>query len=146
MSCASLGKWISLLYRYGQIYIYKELEPYNIGKGQFLFLVTLYTKDGLSQEELAQTLNIDKGTTARAVDKLEKAGYLQRNPKKANLRTNEIFLTQKAKAFKPQLFFILKKWTDILSTGMENREIEKAFSIIEKMTENATDYIAKYRE
>ena len=145
MSSASLGKWISLLYRYGQIYIYKELEPYNIGKGQFLFLVTLYKKEGLSQDELAQTLNIDKGTTARAVEKLEKSGYLYRKPKKMNLRTNEIYLTQKAKDFEPQLYSILKRWTDILSTGMAESEIEKAFCILAKMTENATDYITKYR-
>lgn len=145
MSSTSLGKWVSLLYRYGQIYIHKELEPYNVGKGQFLFLVTLYKKEGLSQEELAQTLNIDKGTTARAVKKLEKNGYLYRKPKVKNLRSNEIFLTKKAKDFEPQLYSILKKWTDVLSTGMSECEIEKAFNILAKMTENATDYITKYR-
>ncbi|KUO60141.1 MAG: hypothetical protein APF84_00090 [Gracilibacter sp. BRH_c7a] len=145
MSSASLGKWISLLYRYGQIYISKELEPYSIGRGQFLFLLTLYSQEGLSQEELAQTLNIDKGTTARAVEKLEKNGYLYRKPRIQNLRTNEVFLTQKAKDFEPLLYSILKKWTDILSTGMSEYEIEKTFIILEKMNENATNYITKYR-
>jgi len=145
VSSASLGKWISLLYRYGQIYISKELEPYSIGRGQFLFLLTLYSQEGLSQEELAQTLNIDKGTTARAVEKLEKNGYLYRKPRIQNLRTNEVFLTQKAKDFEPLLYSILKKWTDILSTGMSEYEIEKTFIILEKMNENATNYITKYR-
>ncbi|RYD03588.1 hypothetical protein N752_19465 [Desulforamulus aquiferis] len=33
---------------------------YGIGKGQFLFLIVLYERDGLLQEEIAQCLNIDK--------------------------------------------------------------------------------------
>lgn len=145
LSSTSLGKWISLLYRYGQIYVTKELEPYNIGKGQFLFLISLYCNDGLSQEDLAQNLNIDKGTTARALNKLEKNGYIYRKPNKSNLRANQIFLTQKAKDFEPQLFAILQKWTDTLSTGMTESEIEIAFNLLTKMTENATTYINKYR-
>ncbi len=145
LRCLSIGKCISLLYRYSQIYLTKELEPYGIGKGQFLFLFVLYKKDGLSQEELSQILNMDKGTTARAIDKLEKSGYVTKKSYEKDLRINHIFLTEKAKKFEPQLYSILKNWTDILSTGMEKDEVEKTFNSLAKMTENATKHIAKYR-
>ncbi len=143
MSNLYLGKWISLLYRYGQIYMTKELEPFNIGKGQFLFLIALYHEDGLLQEELADCLNIDKGTTARAIAKLEQFGYVTRRPKQKDLRSNQVFLTQQAQDFKPHLYSILEKWTGILSDGMSIEEIEKAFSLLEKMALNATNYIDK---
>lgn len=141
MTNIAVGKWISLLYRYGHIYITKELEPYEIGKGQFLFLLTLYHEDGLLQEELASYLNINKSTTARALCKLEKAGYVIRKPKEQDLRSNQIFLTQQAKDFKPTLFSILDRWNNVLCTSMTQEEIEMAFSLLTRMTHNATDYI-----
>ncbi len=146
MSSTNLGKWISLLYRYGQIYIFRELEPYNIGKGQFLFLLTLFKNDGLSQEELARSIKIDKGTTARAISKLEKSGYIYKKQNENDMRANQIFLTQKGKDFKPVLFSILDDWTAILSKGMTNHELEEVFRVLTRMTENATEYICKARK
>jgi DNA-binding MarR family transcriptional regulator len=145
MSNISIGKWISLLYRYGHIYVTKELEPYNIGKGQILFLLALYYKDGLPQEELAGFLNIDKGTTARAIGKLEKSGYVRKKPNQKDLRANQVFLTHQAKELEPHIYTILQDWTDILCAGMTEAEVGKAFSLLTKMAQNATDHIQKDR-
>ncbi len=146
MSDSSLGKWISLLYRYGQIYMAKELEPYQIGKGQFLFLLMLYQKDGLLQEELAQCLNIDKGTTARAISKLEKAGYLLRERNKDDLRANRIFLTKQGRELKPQISAAICRWTEIISANMTDEEVKIAFNVLTKMAHNATEHIVKQRK
>ena len=66
-----IGKYISQLYRKGSVFINKEVSEYGIGSGQFMFLLELYINDGKNQEEIAETLKIDKGTTARALKKLE---------------------------------------------------------------------------
>ena len=66
-----IGKYISQLYRKGSVFINKEVPEYGIGSGQFMFLLELYINDGKNQEEIAETLKIDKGTTARALKKLE---------------------------------------------------------------------------
>lgn len=146
MSNLSLGKWISLLYRYGQIYVTKELEPFNIGKGQFLFLLALYQKDGLPQDELARCLNINKGTTARAISKLEKAGYVSRTPNVKDLRSNLVYLTQQAKDFQPQVYSILNIWNEIITNGMSQEDVDKALELLTKMSLNATDYIKNDRK
>jgi hypothetical protein len=33
----TLGRWISILYRYGQSFVSRELAPYNIGGGSTYF-------------------------------------------------------------------------------------------------------------
>ena len=71
---APLRSWLSILYRYGRSHISKVLEPYNIGSGQYIFLMVLLKNNGISQEELSDYLKIDKATTAKAVRKLEQAG------------------------------------------------------------------------
>src|SRR5690554_5730985 len=137
----SPGRLISLLFRYFQIYMANELEPYNIGRGQALFLFALYQKDGLSQEKLACSLNIDKSTTARAINKLEKAGYVIRKKNNEDLRSNQIFLTPQAKQFKPKLYSILQQWTEVLSKDMTREEVNTALNLLTKMFQNAIDYI-----
>ncbi len=139
------GKWISLLYRYGQIYITKELEPYNIGRGQSLFLLALYHKEGLLQEELSQFLKIDKGTTARAISKLEEAGYVRKEQNDKDLRSNQIFLTERGKEIRPHVFAALERWNKVISTGMSETEVETAINLLDKMAQNAVNYISKER-
>ena len=74
----SIGRWISVLYRIGQIYIANELEPLQIGRGQHTFLAALFHQDGISQGDLARILHMDKGAVAHALLKLERAGYIER--------------------------------------------------------------------
>ena len=69
--CNYVGRYISQIHRRGGSFISKELSGLGVGAGQFMFLLELYRGDGRSQEDLAETLNIDIGTTARAIKKLE---------------------------------------------------------------------------
>jgi DNA-binding MarR family transcriptional regulator len=145
MLAQTLGRWISLLHRYGRIYISRELEQYSIGQGQAPFLIALYHKDGICQDELAQLLKIDKGATARAISKLEQAGYVRRETSREDLRLNRIFLTAKALEFKPKLSAVLQRWSDIISTGLTGEEMEQAFILLEKMAHNAYAYVEQMR-
>ena len=92
-----IGKYIYQLYRKGSAFINKEVSKYSIGSGQFMFLLELYTNDGKNQEEIAETLKIDKGTTARALKKLEEQGFLARIKDENDKRANKIYLNDKAK-------------------------------------------------
>jgi len=58
-----LGRWILLINRYTQIYLSKELKPYEMGPGQGMPLVELFTNEGKSQDELSALIKIDKATT-----------------------------------------------------------------------------------
>jgi len=84
----SPGRWISILYRYAQSFIGKCLKSYDIGSGQYVFLLELYKDDGRKQEDLAKELNIDKGTTARAIANLEEHGYLTKEVDKKDKRAD----------------------------------------------------------
>lgn len=137
----SIGKWVSIMYRYGQSYINKELKEYNLGSGQFTFLINLYKKDGISQEEIADNLNIDKGTTARAIGKLEEEGYVRREKDLKDKRTNKVFLTDKAREVEPKIYKILCEWNSIISNGLSEEEMQISISLLQKMCSNACSHI-----
>ncbi len=134
----SINRWISILYRYGQSHISKQLEFYNIGSGQYIFLLALYKKDGISQEEISGYLKIDKATTAKAIKKLENEGYVKRDIDSRDKRAYKVFLTQKALDINPAIHDVLKKWSAVLSEGLTKDEKSMTLDLLSRMAENAS--------
>jgi DNA-binding MarR family transcriptional regulator len=131
-----IGKPISYLYRYEQIYIGKKLEPYGIGSGQFPFLMRLYSEDGINQESLSDYLKIDKGTTARAIQKLVDENYVFRQRDERDRRSYRIFLSEKAKKLEPDMKKIASEWEDILFSSFDDSQRKEITNSLEIMFEN----------
>jgi DNA-binding MarR family transcriptional regulator len=132
----SVGKAISYLYRYEQIYTGKKIEPYGIGSGQFPFLMRLYHEDGINQESLSDYLKIDKGTTARAIQKLVDEGYVFRQRDEKDRRSYRVFLTEKGKKLEPDMKKIASEWGDILFSGFDDSQRREITNSLEIMFEN----------
>ena len=135
-SCDNIGKYISQLYRRGGIFVTKEMEKYNIGQGQFMFLLELYIEDGRNQEELSKALKIDKGTTARAIKKLEKERYLIRYKDEKDKRSNKIYLTQKGRDVKENIFSVLDEWERKISEHLDESEKALMIKLLKKVCLN----------
>lgn len=135
----SLGRMVSILYRLGQSHMGKKLEPYNIGAGQFSFLAELLHRDGMSQDEIASNFKCDKATAARAIQHLEKYGYLERKKDEEDGRIKKVFVTDKAREFSPILFSFLKGWTETLFQGLSPEEKELLLDLVSRSVKNATE-------
>ena len=133
----SVGKWISVLYRYTQSYLKKQLEPFHVGAGQLPILLLLFQKEYVRQVDLATQLQLDKTSMARTINKLEVSGYLQRNRDDQDNRAYNISLTPKAAKFKDKLVPILKSWTHILMRDFTQAEQDQFIVFLRKAAENA---------
>lgn len=134
----SIGRYISYLYRMGQCYINRRLEPFCIGSGQFAFLMVLYMEDGISQDELSERILVDKATTGRAIKKLVEEGYVVRHRDPKDKRSYQIYLTPKANSLKSTIFEILKEWNELLLNGIDEPERDCGLGMIKKMVANVT--------
>ncbi|MDH4424581.1 MULTISPECIES: MarR family winged helix-turn-helix transcriptional regulator [Bacillus] len=141
----SVGRWISLLHRYGNVYINEQLKEFNIGAGQYQFLAVLYENEGASQDEIASILKVDKGTTARAIAKLEKEGYVERKVFTVDKRIKKLYLTDKAYTFEAKLTEILLGWKNILVEDLSTEEQEYVLKLFKKMAGNAEVSLAKIK-
>ena len=90
--------------------------------GQFPFLKLLYREDGLNQETIAKRLLFNKATIARAMDKLEREGYVSRIQDKTDGRANRIFLTPKGREIEPAITQLSQEWNSILISGFTEIE------------------------
>ncbi|WP_238883484.1 MarR family transcriptional regulator [Clostridium sp. YIM B02551] len=140
-SSESLGKWISILNRYNQNYISKHLKEYNIGSGQYIFILNLYCNDGISQDKLSDLLAIDKGTTAKAIKKLEEAGYVRRDVDETDRRAYKLYVTQKALDIKPIITRVLNESSSFLSFDFTEEEKLLTLKLLKKMSDNAIKYL-----
>ncbi|MBU7031548.1 MAG: MarR family transcriptional regulator [Theionarchaea archaeon] len=134
----SLGKLVSCIYRYTQTYLSKELAPYSIGSGQFSFLLFLNREEGVTQDHIARILHVDKATATRALNKLEKEGYIQRQKDPADKRRYNIYLTDAGRKIYPVLKEISFRWTELLLKDFSEKEKDQFFAMISRVMENAS--------
>ena len=137
-SCQSVGKYISIIHRTGSSFLSKEFSKFNIGSGQYMYLIHLYKNDGLSQEELTEILNIDKGTTAKSIKKLETEGFVMRVKDKNDKRINRVYLTPKALEIKDEFLSSINAWENTLTSNLSYAEKEQALTLLNKITYNIT--------
>lgn len=139
----SLGQIISIINRYGQIYlahICKDLDLH--GSGQVRIILNLSTKrGGVSQEKLAKDLLVDKATISRMIRPLVDNGMVFRCSNPSDKRAYLIRLTPKAEAAIPEIKKRIQGWTEILSKGLSGEEQDRLFKDLQRMMNNGLEYI-----
>ena len=136
-SCEAIGKHIGEIHRSSCIYFGKKFKRFGIGAGQYLFLLNLYKHDGITQEELAQKVKLDKGTTARAIKKLEDQGYVKRVKKENDRRAYKLEVTEKAEQIKKDVYVIMNEWENEVRKCLANEESQELENLLNKLSKSS---------
>lgn len=136
-----IGRYISYLHRLGANFLSKEYDQYEIGFGQYQFLLRLYLEDGVGHDELTEQICVDKATTTRAVKKLEEKGYVKLVPNEKDKRKYHIYLTEKALKQKEEILEISRRWERQLIEGLEQEELNQLFYLLRKMTRHNSGHL-----
>jgi DNA-binding MarR family transcriptional regulator len=137
MKRESVAKWIAVLHRQFQIYINRELKDYDINSSEYIFLVNLYEKDGVSQEQLSTNLYINKAATTRAIRRLENLGYVERIRDPYDNRAYLVKLTTKGLKMREFIKNKLDYWTKIISSSLTAEEAADLVQKIKRMSIHA---------
>jgi DNA-binding MarR family transcriptional regulator len=121
----------------GQNFYAGRLAPLGLGSGQFPLLSILFMRDGLSQEQIAARLGIDKAAVAKSVRRLVEEGYAERSGDEADGRVKRVRLTAKARKAKRALDAIEAEWRTSLLTGFDDAEADKLRGYLKRIAENA---------
>ena len=76
------------------------LKPLGLTYTQYIVMLVLWEKDGISVSEIGERLMLDNGTLSPLLKKLEKSGYIGRSRCREDDRVVEISLTEEGKALK----------------------------------------------
>ncbi len=133
----SIARWLSVLHRQFQIYLNRELRDYDIQSSEYIFLVNLYEKDGVSQEQLSANLFIDKAATARAIKRLEKLGYVKRTRNPSDSRAYIVTLTARGKQMRDFIKSKLVHWNNLLTGELTDEEHSDLLNKVKRMSSHA---------
>ena len=74
------------------------LKPLGLTYTQYIVLLVLWEKDGLSVTEIGKRLMLDNGTLSPLLKKLEQSGYVERQRSREDERVVTITLTEAGRA------------------------------------------------
>ena len=137
-----IGKLISYLYRQNQKRLAKELAPYGIGSGgQHSFLKSILHHPGITQDQLARRIFINKSNVARQLAILEEDGYVERRQAPDDKRAIQVFPTQKAKDAMPEIIRIFRAWEAFVAQDLSEEERKALVAMLEKMKARSADWM-----
>jgi len=146
ISCDVLGRYISGTYRHSQILINRAFEKFNIGHGQYIFMLFVYFNEGVSQKEVSRELGLDKTTTAKALKRLESEGYLERRQCSEDKRYYELYMTDRGNVTFPKMWDEVMKIAKIASKGLTEEQYKQTLECMKVIFGNIreeTDRIQK---
>lgn len=146
MRVPTILRYVSILYRYSQIYLAGRLKPLRTTVGLYPFMLAICRQPGMNQESLSEILVMDKGTTARAVKELEHKGCIVREPDCSDRRTNRLYPTARGEALADRLDVFLLEWKEILWKGFSEGERNQSYELVKKMAANAMSYVVAERD
>lgn len=82
----------------------KRIEPFGIVPGQFPALLALWQKDGQTQKELVEKLDIEQATMANTLNRMERDGLILRKDHPTDGRAKIIWLTPKANSIRDDAY------------------------------------------
>ncbi len=74
----------------------RRVRDLGLTRSQWWVLTHLFRKDGITQSELAETLELERPSLGRLLDRLEAKGWVRRTPDARDRRAKRIYLTDAA--------------------------------------------------
>ena len=111
-------------------------SDFDVSYEQWSILVHLYRRDGQTQQELAKVAVKDKAAITRLLNILEKKNIVLRIPDRTDKRSKLVYLTNKAKDFKPDLIEIVNELLKEAEHGISQDEMTQCKNILNKIFSN----------
>ncbi|MGV8939238.1 MAG: MarR family winged helix-turn-helix transcriptional regulator [Allorhizobium sp.] len=105
--------------------------------GQFPVLLELWRKEGLTQRQLLDRVDIEQATMANTLSRMQRDGLIERRPHPQDKRAQLVFLTEKGRALEAQAITAAAEADEAMFHGFRRFEKELMLEYIRWAIENA---------
>jgi DNA-binding MarR family transcriptional regulator len=137
----SFTRNINIISRCAHAYRSDSLEGSGLGPSHYFYILIACSSPGISQDQIAKRLYINKSSVTRAIAALEENGFVERRSSEEDKRVIQIYPTQKATDLLPEVRRIAHAWNAFLLDELEEEEREQFLSTLEKITNRAQSYV-----
>ncbi len=118
----SIDFWVMQVSKLHYARVHALFAEVGLYPGQPPFLFLLWKKDGRSQSELVECLQIKPATVTKMVARLEKAGFIRRETDASDQRVSLIYLTEAGRQVQGQVEGIFARMNRELTAGFAPEE------------------------
>ncbi|HOA71099.1 MAG: MarR family transcriptional regulator [Bacillota bacterium] len=109
------------------------LSDFDITTPQFLALVVLKDRPGITMGELCERLYLACSTATDLIDRMEKNGYLERNRDPDDRRVIRLSITEKGQNIIDQVINARRRYVDSILKQLTQEEIDQLAQALEKL-------------
>jgi len=105
------------------------LHGLGLYRGQAPALHALWEQEGLMHSELAAQMHVTPATITKMIQRMEKAGFVERRPDPQDQRVSRVYLTDAGRAIRAQVHQVLDALEDEIFAGftLEERVLLRRF-------------------
>lgn len=113
----------------------RRMYPLGLTRSQWWVLAHLRRRDGVSQTELAEELDLGKVTLGGLIDRLEANGWVERKPDAKDRRAKRIFLADKSEGVIAHMTRASADLIHDVTEGLSEREFNQMLDILTEFKE-----------
>lgn len=114
----------------------RRARQHGMTRAQWGILIHLQNRQGMSQKELSNLLEVEPISVARLVDRLARAGLVERRADERDRRVWRLHLLPAAASLMSEIDRHRQELSDFISKGLTNTERETMLSALKKMKAN----------
>ena len=137
----SFTKNINIISRCAHAYRSDSLEGSALGASHYFYVLQICAAPGISQEQLAKNLYINKSSVTRAITSLEENGFVERRVAEEDKRIIRVYPTKRAEKILPEVRKITHAWNEFLLSELEEDERMHFLETLDRVTKKAQSYI-----
>lgn len=123
-----------------------EFKEHALTKGQYLYLVRICEHPGIIQEKVAEMIKVDRSTAARAIQKLELNGFIEKKEDEHNKKIKKLFPTEEGKRVYPFIKRENEHSNAVALKGFSESEAETILALLQRVRSNVEadwDFVKK---
>ncbi len=123
---------VALLRRHVIRLLDTELSSHGLGHGSYKYLYALYLEDCRSQQALADVVGDDKAAATRTLTRLEREGFISRQPCPADKRVILVSLSDQGLAVRGVVIAAVASASQAMTHGLTTDEAEQFRALLAK--------------
>ena len=137
---------INVISRCEGIYRQDKLKESGLGPCHHSYILAISYHPGMTQDQLAKHICINKSGVTRHLSYLEEKGYVERRADQHDKRAICVYPTQKMLDILPEVKKIVKNWNDYLTQDIDPEELACFKRVLDTIAERAQKYIYEKEE
>lgn len=136
-----LMRMVNIISRCHAMYRSDRLKGSGVNPGFYGYVLPVHFNPGMSQEQLARHVCLDKCNVTRHLSKLEEGGYVERRSSDTDKRVTLVYPTDKLEELVPTVREINRDWTEYVLEGLSPEELEQFEATLLKIARRAKEYV-----